>query len=110
MAPPVLCGPCSIPGCPNPSMSSGQWGWVPADYLNSLGLPPGAQHCKKAACLRKVGKKGEKGTPGRKRQAGGDVDGPPIGRFIDVTVPRPPYLQDIQEIWGVRRACPARVP
>ena len=67
-------GPCRVPGCPDPDNSSGQWQLIPEAKCLELTLNFGTDcSCKKASCLRNVGLKEPKKTPGRKRPAGGDV-------------------------------------
>ena len=100
-----LQGPCANPNCKDQHNSSGQWSYVPESIRQECGLEVGANHCKKADCLRWCQKKDERKKPGRpSKKQRDEEDGLPLGRPLQIerSLPRPPIIESIIQIWAVR--------
>ena len=95
----------SVPGCPEPETSAGQWQYIPEGKCLELSLTYRDDcTCKRPECKRAVGLLPPKQVPGRKRAAPGDA-GPATGVALRVDdLPRPPIVASIDEIWAERCA------
>ena len=99
-------GPGKVPGCTVPSNSSGQWAYLPPDYVlanSALQLDTDDCHCHKRPCRRAVGKMPAVQSRGRtgKRVR---VDDPTVSvglKAADEQL-RPPILVSVDEIWAMR--------
>ena len=91
-------------GCPNPDTSGGQWAFIPEEYCEQHGLDFGvACSCKRAGCLRACRKKEPKRAPGRKRTHTA-VSPTTTASCIEDSLPRPPTILSIDEVWADRCA------
>ena len=98
--------PCKVPTCPDPENASGQWTYLPADFLlKHPELDKDDCHCHKRGCRRDVGKEPPRQRPGRKRVR---ADSPVVSAGLKAAdeLPRPPILVSIDEIWAFRHEMP----
>ena len=92
------CPPCGNPGCERPE-DNVRLQAIPKDCTKEI--RPGATcfHRKRAACCEYFMGPKTPGVPGRKRKVV-EVD-PPDGVAVRAD-PTPPFLEEIDEIWGCR--------
>ena len=96
---PVARSQCGFPGCSKRD-DQVRMQLIPNDFLGTVF--PGAKHFhrKRAECVRHFFG-GEKGKPGRKRQAVQEASRIPVGAIVR-DEPCPPIIENIQEVWACR--------
>ena len=96
-------GPCAAPGCPTPEVHSGQWTKVPDNFNGQLRSGNNGYCCKRVRCRDKVGLQ-PLTDAGKKRAMEAAQSAPPGTSGRTTQQPCPPFINEANQIWGLRCA------
>ena len=97
-------GPCANPGCKKPESSSGQWTYIPEDNTKDV-RPDTICLCKKDRCRIYFGLAPLQSAARKRAALQAHCGSPDVAVGLALREePRPPFIVNIEEIWGVRYA------